>query len=42
VILVEAIAVQDYDWPVVSARILAVYETVVSRVSAEVVVTTER
>ncbi|MGI8627754.1 MAG: glycosyltransferase family 4 protein [Geodermatophilaceae bacterium] len=34
--------VRDYDWPVVSARVLAVYETVVSRVGGEVVVTTER
>ncbi|MBA3368399.1 MAG: glycosyltransferase family 4 protein, partial [Geodermatophilaceae bacterium] len=31
-ILSGQLAVQDYDWPVVSARILAVYETVVSRV----------
>ncbi len=42
--LVEAgrVAVREYDWPVVSARVLAVYETVVSRVGGEVVVTTER
>ncbi len=40
--LAGQLAVQDYDWPVVSARILAVYETVVSRVGGEVVVTTER
>jgi len=41
-ILSGQLAVQDYDWAVVSARILAVYETVVSRVGGEVVVTTER
>ncbi|MBA3339281.1 MAG: glycosyltransferase family 4 protein [Geodermatophilaceae bacterium] len=42
--LVQAgrLAVQEYDWPVVSERVLAVYETVVSRVGGEVEVTTER
>jgi len=35
-------AVREYDWPVVSARVMAVYETVASRVGGEVVVTTER
>ncbi|MDQ3734868.1 MAG: glycosyltransferase family 4 protein [Actinomycetota bacterium] len=42
--LVQAgrIAVQEYDWSVVSQRILAVYETVASRVGGEVEVTTER
>lgn len=34
-------AVQEYDWPVVSQRVLAVYETVVSRVGGEVEVTNE-
>lgn len=29
-------AVRDYDWPIVSERVLAVYETVVSRVGGEV------
>ena len=35
------VAVQDYDWDVVAKRVLAVYETVVSRVGGEVEVTTE-
>ncbi len=34
-------AVQEYDWPVVSQRVLAVYETVASRVGGEVEVTAE-
>lgn len=34
-------AVREYDWPVVSERVLAVYETVVSRVGGEVEVTPE-
>jgi len=34
--------VHDYDWPVVSERVLAVYETVVARIGGEVAVTTER
>jgi phosphatidylinositol alpha-mannosyltransferase len=36
------LSVREYDWPVVSERVLAVYETVVSRVGGEVVVTTQR
>lgn len=36
------LAVQEYDWPVVSERVLAVYETVVSRVGGEVEVTAEQ
>lgn len=35
------LAVQEYDWPVVSQRVLAVYETVASRVGGEVEVTAE-
>lgn len=34
-------AVQEYDWPVVSQRVLDVYETVASRIGGEVEVTAE-
>ncbi|MBA3292503.1 MAG: glycosyltransferase family 4 protein [Geodermatophilaceae bacterium] len=42
--LVQAgwLAVQDYDWPVVSERVLAVYETVVSSVGGEVEVSADQ
>lgn len=40
-VLAGRAAVQAYDWPVVSERVLAVYETVASRVGGEVEVTYE-
>lgn len=41
-VLAGQLAVQEYDWPVVSERVLAVYETVVSRVGGAVEVTSEQ
>lgn len=36
------LAVREYDWQVVTKQVLAVYETVASRIGGEVEVTTER
>lgn len=41
-VLAGQLAVQEYDWPVVCERVLAVYETVVSRVGGAVEVTSEQ
>jgi phosphatidylinositol alpha-mannosyltransferase len=41
-VLAGRAVVQAYDWPVVSERVLAVYETVASRIGGEVEVTYEQ